>query len=114
MGRSAKEYCRPNQACDYGGPVANADTSKIAVAGDKSGVKVKSEDSSGMKRAKAQRPKLSKETKQDLADQSRTDEADSGWDKIGAAGADIIRTRAAYKDAAAKKKSGGGTSGVPA
>lgn len=105
MGRSAKEYCRPNQVCDYGGPVANADESKIAVAGDKSGVKVKSEASSGMKRATAQQNKPKAEEKKPETPKSDDRQAEAGWQQIGKSGADIVTTYKARKAAGSSSSS---------
>lgn len=92
MGRSAKEACRPGQAVDGGGKVRPSATK----------IEVKGATSSGMARAQAKQkqrggaaPEQPKETKQDPSDYKDK----SGWEKVGQAGADIIKTRAARKAA---------------
>ena len=86
MGRSAKEYCRPNQACDGGGMVKAEKVSP------------KSEESDSMKRAKAHQGKAApaKTEGQQQADADMM-EADAGWDAIGKAGASMVQTYKAKK-----------------
>jgi len=88
MGRSAKEYCRPNQACDGGGMVKAEKVSP------------KSEESDSMKRAKAKQgaPKREKSEGEAKA-QGDMMEADAGWDTIGKAGASMVQTYKAKKAA---------------
>lgn len=84
MGRSAKEYCRPDQIVDGGGAVDMGVGARI---------KPEEAESSGMARMKtrnaggtggSQKPGNQEGGSRDI------DEGSSGWDKIGKYGAEIV------------------------